>query len=226
MGFFQYGDQEITYLKLRDDRLAKAIEEIGHIDRVVNPDLFGSLVHAIIGQQISTKAQETIWQRFVDAYGHVTPQGLLDTTPEQIQSLGISNRKVSYILGAAEKVISGDLDLQALTKKSDQQVLQELVALNGVGTWTAEMLMIFSMQRPNIFSFGDLALHKGLQLLHGHEKIDKKTFLLYHKRYSPYASIASFYLWAIAGGAIPSLKDEYKRKGNHLLNCQVAADKS
>lgn len=84
---------------------------------------------------------------------------------------------------------------------------RELSALDGIGVWTAEMLMTFSMQRPDIISFGDLAIHRGLRMLYHHRKITRDLFDKYKRRYSPYATVASLYLWAIAGGAIPELRD-------------------
>ena len=171
--------------------------------------MFQALVNSIIGQQISTKAQKTIWKRFTDALGEVTPEGLLAVS---IRQLGISERKTAYILGIAEKVAGGELDLAALTEKSDEEVCKTLSSLKGVGIWTAEMLMIFSMQRPNIMSYGDLALHRGLRMLYHHRSIDEKKFKMYHKRFTPYATIASLYLWEIAGGAIPGMRD-YAPKG-------------
>lgn len=80
-------------------------------------------------------------------------------------------------------------------------------ALKGIGVWTAEMLMMFCMQRPDVFSFGDLAIHRGLRMLYHHRKIDKKLFEKYRRRFSPCGTAASLYLWAVAGGAIPEMKD-------------------
>lgn len=207
MPFFVYGSKETSYLAQRDKRLGEAIEKIGPIQREVIPDLFEALVNAIIGQQISTKAQKTIWQRFTDTLGEITPRALLAYPPQDIQQLGISKRKTAYILGIAEKVADGSLNLPELGEKSDEKVCRTLSTLKGVGTWTAEMLMIFSMQRPNIMSYGDLALHRGLRMLYHHRGIDEKRFRMYHRRFTPYASVASLYLWEIAGGAIPGMRD-------------------
>ena len=153
MPFFKYGIEETTYLAKKDKRLGEVIEKIGLIQREVIPDMFQALVNSIIGQQISTKAQKTIWKRFTDALGEVTPEGLLAVPPATIQQLGISERKTAYILGIAEKVAGGELDLAALTEKSDEEVCKTLSSLKGIGIWTAEMLMIFSMQRE-LWRFG------------------------------------------------------------------------
>jgi len=94
----------------------------------------------------------------------------------------------------------------------DKEVCAKLSALDGVGVWTAEMLMIFSMQRPNVLSYGDLAIHRGLRMVYRHRKIDKAKFNRYWKRYTPYASVASLYLWAVAGGAIDGMKYDAPEK--------------
>lgn len=205
--YFEYGDAAIVYLKERDARLADAIDIIGPVRREVMPDLFASLVNCIVGQQISTKAQVTVWKRMADALGDVTPEGIAACSDDELQKLGLSFRKVSYIKGSAERVLSGELDLAALVNLPDDEVCRQLSALPGIGVWTAEMLMTFSMQRPDVMSFGDLAILRGLRMLHHHRRITPQLFAKYQRRYSPYGSVASLYLWEIAGGAVPGLRD-------------------
>lgn len=212
MAFFKYGDEEIEYLKKKDRVLGAAIEQIGHVERKVNPDLFGALVSSIVDQQISTKAGQTIWKRMCDGLGEVTAETVGKCPLEELQAFGISFRKAEYIKNAAEKVLDGSLDLDALHDLSDEEVCRELSALKGVGVWTAEMLMTFSMQRPDVMSFGDLAIHRGLRMLYHHRNIDQKLFEKYRRRYSPYGTVASLYLWAIAGGAIEGMKDYAPKK--------------
>ncbi|MCI9414031.1 MAG: DNA-3-methyladenine glycosylase 2 family protein [Clostridiales bacterium] len=207
MPCFVYGDRETDYLKSRDPVLGRAIDAIGPVRREVIPDLFEALVHSIVGQQIATKAQVTIWNRMKSTWGAVTPSLIAALPPEEIQGMGISARKTTYIRQAAEKILDGGLNLSALVTLPDEEVCRELSSLNGVGVWTAEMLMIFSMQRPNILSFGDLAIQRGLRMLYRHCQIDRPRFERYQRRYSPCASVASLYLWAVAGGAIEGLRD-------------------
>lgn len=206
--YFLYGQKEIDYLKMADKQLAEVIDRVGFIKREVNPDLFSALVHTIIGQQISTKAHQTIWERMMADVGNITPEAIGTCTVEKIQKYGLSFRKAGYIHSTAQKILSGNFDIDALHHLSDADVCAELIKLNGVGVWTAEMLMLFSMQRPNILSFGDLAIQRGLRMVYQHERIDKEIFNSYFKRYSPFASVASLYLWAVAGGAIEELKDD------------------
>ncbi len=212
--YFEYGEIEIAYLKSKDKLLGDAIEKIGHIYREADTDLFSSVVHHIIGQQISTAAQKTIWRRMIELLGDVNTQTICASTGDELQKLGMTFRKAEYIKDFAEKVRSGEFDIDGLNEKSDGEVIAKLSALKGIGVWTAEMIMTFCMQRPNVISFGDLAIHRGLRMLYHHRNVDKKLFEKYRRRYSPYGTVASLYLWAIAGGKITGMKDcAPKKKG-------------
>lgn len=210
--YFIYGDEEIEYLKSKDKILGGVIEKIGHIERVTDTDLFSSVVHHIIGQQISTKAQETIWQRLKDELGEVNTENIYKTDISRLQSLGMSFRKAEYIKDFADKVHSGSFNLQDISEMSDEEAIKALVSLKGIGVWTAEMILLFCLQRPDIFSFDDLAIQRGLRMVYHHRKIDRKLFEKYRRRFSPYCSVASLYLWAVSGGAIPEMKDYAPKK--------------
>ncbi len=204
---FPYGEKEIGHLKKVDKRLAAVIDQVGLIERAVIPDLFAALVHAIIGQQISTKAHQTIWERIEKDLGEVTPV-VIDALPvERLQQYGITFKKAAYIQSAARKILTGAFDLSSLSSLPDEEVCIRLSGLDGIGVWTAEMLMLFSMQRPNILSYGDLAILRGLRMVYHHREISKERFEKYRKRYAPYASVASLYLWAVAGGMVDGMKD-------------------
>ena len=205
--FFQYGETEIAYLKQADKRLAEVIDRIGKVERRVIPDLFAALVHSIVGQQISTKAHETIWGRIENALGKVTPEAIDRLSMEELQGFGITFKKAAYIRNATRKVMDGTFDIQALYTMDDNEVCTRLSELDGIGVWSAEMLMLFSMQRPDILSFGDLAIQRGLRMVYHHRKITRELFEKYRRRFSPYNSVASLYLWAVAGGAIEGMKD-------------------
>lgn len=210
--YFIYGDEEIEYLKSKDKILGGVIEKIGHIERVTDTDLFSSVVHHIIGQQISTKAQETIWQRLKDELGEVNAENIYKTDISRLQSLGMSFRKAEYIKDFADKVHSGSFNLQDILEMSDEEAIKALVSLKGIGVWTAEMILLFCLQRPDIFSFDDLAIQRGLRMVYHHRKIDRKLFEKYRRRFSPYCSVASLYLWAVSGGAITEMKDYAPKK--------------
>lgn len=205
--YFEYGSEEIAFLKSRDKLLGTAIDQIGHIYRTVDDDLFSSVVHHIIGQQISTRAQATIWQRLRDRIGTLNADAIYSMELDDLQKLGITFKKAAYIKDFAEKVKTKEFNIEALNALPDTQVIKELSALKGVGVWTAEMIMIFCMQRPDVVSFGDLAIHRGMRMLYHHRSIDRQKFSKYARRYSPYGTVASLYLWAIAGGAIPEMRD-------------------
>lgn len=177
--YFQYGSVETDYLKQKDKVFGEIIDQIGHIDRETDSDLFSSIVHHIIGQQISTKAQATIWQRMQNALGVVDAEHILEAGDDKLQSLGISYRKAGYITDLAEKVQSGQFDLCGIWEKSDEEAIRELSSLKGIGVWTAEMILLFCMQRPDIFSYDDLAIQRGLRMVYHHRKIDKKLFEKY-----------------------------------------------
>ena len=209
--YFEYGATELNYLRQKDKRLCSVIDRVGHIDRAVDTDLFSSVVHHIVGQQISTKAQATIWQRMRDALGEVNAGTILAAGVPKLQSLGMTILKAEYITDFAEKVRTGAFDLDAVEHMSDADAIRALSALKGIGVWTAEMILLFCMQRPDIFSYDDLAIQRGLRMVYHHRSIDRERFERYRRRFSPYCSVASLYLWAVSGGAIPEMKD-YKPK--------------
>lgn len=198
MEIFKYGDVELNYLKKKDKKLGAAIDRIGIIEREVIPDLFTALIKSIVGQQISSKAATTVWNRIGELLGEITPNTISLASIEEIQKCGLSMRKTNYIKGIGEAVINGTLDLNGLYELSDDEIIKQLSSLNGVGKWTAEMLLIFSMERPNVVSFGDLAIQRGIIRLYGLKELSKERFEVYKKRYSPYGSVASLYLWAIS----------------------------
>ena len=200
MKILTFTPDEYEGLKTKDEKMKRAIEKLPMYEREVDDDLFRSLINNIVGQQISMKAADTVWKRFLDHFKEITPEKLYEAELTEIQSLGISMRKASYIQKTAEKVHRNIVDLDALWAMEDQEVADTLVTLNGIGPWTAEMIMIFSMGRKDIMSYGDLAIRRGLMLLYGHEEISKELFRKYQERFSPYGTLASLYLWEISSG--------------------------
>jgi len=198
MEFFRYGQRETDFLKQQDEKLAQAMERIGPIERPVIADLFTALISSIVHQQISNKAAATVWGRVVQRFGSITPESVIAVPVEEIQKLGMSMRKAVYIKSIGSAVADGQLDLNELHALPDQQVVERLSAQPGIGVWTAEMLMIFSMQRPDVVSWHDLAIRRGMMNLYGRSELKRPQFDLYRQRYSPYGSVASLYLWRIA----------------------------
>ena len=205
--YFSYGEREINYLKSKDKRLAAVIDEIGLIQRKVDPDLFSSVIHHIIGQQISMKAQQTIWNRMNDLLGHISPKTISDVAFDQLQALGMTYRKAEYIKDFSTKILNRTFDLEAVKKMSDKDAIFALSQLKGIGVWTAEMILLFCLQRLDVFSYDDLAIHRGLRMVYHHRQVNRSLFERYRRRFSPYGSVASLYLWAVSGGAISNMKD-------------------
>ncbi len=210
--YFTYGKTETDYLKGKCKKLAAVIDAVGPIARKLDDDLFSAVVHHIVGQQISSKAQATIWQRIKENLGPINAQTVLAAGAEKLQSFGISFKKADYILDFARKVQSGAFDLQAVAHMPDKEAIAALASLRGIGVWTAEMLLLFCLARPNVFSYDDLAIQRGLRMLYHHRKITKPLFEKYRKRFSPYGSVASLYLWAVSGGAVPGMRDYAPQK--------------
>ena len=172
-------------------------------------DLFAAVVHHIIGQQISSAAQATVWARLQETLGAITPASVNAATLEQLQSCGTTFKKAGYIKGFAEKVESGEFDLDAVAHMSDAEAIAALSSLSGIGEWTAEMLLLFCLGRPDILSFGDLAIHRGMRMVYHHRKVTRQMFEKYRRRYSPYGSVASLYLWAVSHMDVPGYDRDY-----------------
>ena len=210
--YFTYGKTETDYLKGKCKKLAAVIDAVGPLARKLDDDLFDAVVHHIVGQQISSKAQATIWRRIKENLGPINAQTVQAAGAEKLQSFGISFKKADYILDFARKVQSGAFDLQAVAHMPDDEAIAALVSLRGIGVWTAEMLLLFCLARPNVFSYDDLAIQRGLRMLYHHRKITKPLFEKYRKRFSPYGSVACLYLWAVSGGAVPGMRDYAPQK--------------
>ncbi len=196
--YFNYGEKEINHLKAADEKMAKLIEKSGHIYRPVKPDLYDALVDSIIGQQISTAAHNTIRGRVIDKFGILTPEKVASIPDNELQSVGVSWRKVSYIKDFTAKVVCGEFDIQALDALKDEDVIKSLVDLKGVGKWTAEMMLTFSMQRPDVISYGDLAIRRGIMKLYGLEELSQSEFDRITSPYAPYRTTAALYIWHYA----------------------------
>ena len=199
---FPYSQKELDYLSARDPLLGGVIRAVGFIERTVEEDVFSAVVHHIIGQQISMRAQETVWRRLQELLGEVTPDTLAEADVEAVKGCGMTYRKADYIRDFAQKVRSGEFDAEALRAMEDGEAVKALSALRGVGEWTAEMLLLFCLQRRDVLSYGDLGIRRGMMKLYGWEEMTKAQFEECRERYSPYGSVASFYLWAVNGGAL------------------------
>jgi DNA-3-methyladenine glycosylase II len=199
-----------------DPTMAALIERIGKIDLATRlrrrseerpADAYGALLRAIVGQQLSTKAARTIYLRVCDLFGGTTPspEQLLEASEEDLRGCGLSGRKVEYVRDLAAHVLSGELELDRLGELSDEEAIEEIVAVRGLGQWTAEMFLLFHLERPDVLSGGDLGIRKAVQLEYGLEEMPTPQQVLeIGEAWRPHRSLASLYLWeslaAVPGG--------------------------
>ncbi len=168
-------------------------------------DRLEAICRIIAGQQVSTAAAQTIWNRVLDAFdGPPSAAQLTEPGTEEIlRAAGLSGRKASYMIGVGEAVDSGELRPDELDEASDEEVIETLVALKGLGLWSAEMFLIFDLGRPDVFSGGDLGLRRGVQIAYElEEPPTPEEAVEIARRWSPNRTLASLYLWAAAGGAL------------------------
>jgi DNA-3-methyladenine glycosylase II len=202
-------------LAASDPVMAALIERIGKIDIATRlrrrkeqrpADAYGALLRAIVGQQLSTKAARTIYLRVLDLFGGDTPspEQLLEAREGDLRAAGLSGRKTEYIRDLASHVLSGELELDRLEELSDEEVIEEIVAVRGLGRWTAEMFLIFHLERPDVLSGGDLGIRKAIQIEYGlAEMPPPREVIEIGEPWRPYRSLASIYLWESLA-AVPS----------------------
>ncbi|MEI7028034.1 DNA-3-methyladenine glycosylase family protein [Paenibacillus sp. y28] len=195
---FDYGQEELRYLCSADAVLGAAIKRMGRVERTVIPDLFTALVYAMVGQLISAKAVQTIWERMQLRFGAITPERLAGQSADAIQACGITMNKAACIHHIAQLTAEGAFNLDELHELPDEEVIGRLTALQGVGPWTAEMLLLHAMERPDIVSWRDIAIRRGMMKLYQLPSLNKAQFEQYRHRYSPFGSVASIYLWEIS----------------------------
>jgi DNA-3-methyladenine glycosylase II len=198
-------------LAAADPKLGRLIERIdpaiieGRLHERTK-DRFEALARIVTGQQVSTAAARTVWGRVCEGFGGVpVPEQVADPEGEaKLRAAGLSGRKASYIVGIAQSVVAGELRLEELDAASDEEVMETLVAIRGLGPWSAEMFMLFDLGRPDVFSGGDLGLRYGIRIAYElEEPPTPQEAIEIAERWRPHRSLASLYLWAAAGGGLP-----------------------
>lgn len=185
----------------KDRKLRKLIDEQGEIKLGRRKNIPLRLCASIMSQQLSVKVAEVIYKRFLNLYGKTepTPQQIADTPHETLRGIGLSNSKVNYVKNVAQFAIDNGMEEKKLAKMTDDEVIQYLIPIKGVGRWTVEMLLIFTLGREDVFAIDDLGVQNGMIRHYGIDNSDKKKFredmLRKSQKWSPYRSFVCLHLW-------------------------------
>jgi DNA-3-methyladenine glycosylase II len=169
------------------------------IKRSKYDDAFRGLLRIVVGQQVSTKAADSIWKKMVDAFGEeMNERTILQQDYDVLRSCGLSGRKVEYVQGAAKAVQDGSLNLKDAAELSDTEIAQQIIALKGFGQWSVDMFLLFGLGRGNVWADGDLGVKMGLQIfLDQDERPDDAQMKKYREVFAPHGSAASLLMWHI-----------------------------
>ena len=200
-------DRAVQSLRARDTVLAQVIETIGPCTLVLDRDAFRSLAGAIIHQQLSMKAAHTILTRFTALYPQrvfPSPADVLCTMEVTLREVGLSNRKAQYLKDLAQKLHDGVVVPTRFLEMSDEEIVEQLTRVKGIGRWSAHMFLIFSLGRPNVLPVGDLGLQRAVEQLYGpvESELDLRRLA---ERWEPYCTVAVWYMWKSLG-AEPALR--------------------
>ena len=191
----EYWSEACAELCVKDPVLAKVIKKYPEPILTSKGDLFSTLIRSIVGQQISVLAADAIWGRFIALVGEVSPEPILKPTPEMLKNCGLTSRKVEYIRGISEtwtREYAG-LDWEIL---SDDEVKRKLIALRGVGPWTAEMILMFSLLRPDVFPIDDIGAIRAIENIYNRGEVMTKDELLDQSNiWAPWRTVATWFLW-------------------------------
>jgi DNA-3-methyladenine glycosylase II len=195
----EYWDAAKADLSVVDSTLAEVIARNEEPVLSSKGDLFLNLVSAIVSQQISTAAARTIWSRFEGLVGEVNPKSVLSRSHEELRRCGLSGRKAEYILGIAEAWQSGYANID-WDEMSDVEVITALIKLRGVGTWTAEMILIFTLLRPDVFPVSDIGVVRAVERLYSEgERMSNDELIAKSQDWRPWRTVATWYLWRSIG---------------------------
>ena len=191
-------EQAIRHLRKADPVMRNVIRKAGPFTMQLHRNRFRALVFSILGQQISGKAAASIRARLIEYLKpeQISPQSIARLTPEKLRSVGVSPQKANYLLDLATQVAEGKLRLDRVARMSDENVIDALVQVKGIGVWTAQMFLIFSLGRPDVFPHDDLGVRSAIRNLYGLDELPNKE--ISHRiatLWRPYASVASWYCW-------------------------------
>ena len=191
-----YWDRAKRALAKRDPVMAAIMRAHPKIFLVRRGEPFLTLARAIVGQQISVKAAQSVWDRFAACVGEVTPENVLLKARPVLRACGLSDRKTEYIADLAQHFANGSIHVHRWPQMSDEDIIAELVEVRGIGRWTAEMFLIFNLMRPDVFPLDDLGLQKGIRVAYfSNRKVALSTLRSIGERWRPWRSVATWYLW-------------------------------
>ncbi|MDB4756081.1 DNA-3-methyladenine glycosylase [Mariniblastus sp.] len=188
----------LTHLKKSDPVMRQVIRSIGPFTHKLSRHRFDMLVNSILSQQISVAAASTIKQRLRELANQkvFTSETILELDVETLRSIGVSRQKANYILDLSEKTANGSVNFRGFSKKNNEEIIQELTSVRGIGRWTAQMFLMFSMGRLDIFPSDDLGLRNSMiQLYDLPESPNKKDLAAVAEKWQPYATVACWYCW-------------------------------
>ena len=191
-----YWAEACRHLMKRDRVMKKLIPQFPDAMLQSKGDAFTTLARSVIGQQISVKSAQAVWNRFVKLLPELTPAGVLALTPEDMRAAGLSARKIDYLNDLARHFESGELHVDGWHDMDDEAIIQELVAIRGIGRWTAEMFLIFYLLRPNVLPLDDVGLIRGIsESYFSGEPVSRSEAREVAAAWSPYCSVATWYIW-------------------------------
>lgn len=199
----------------RDKKMKKLIEQHGNLQLKKQKNICLYLCYSIMSQQLSAKVADIIQQRFLNLYnGEPTPQQIIDTPFEKLRAIGMSNAKVSYVQNVARFEMEHGMDHKKLAKLSNDEVIEYLTQIKGVGRWTTEMLLMFALCREDVFALDDLGLQNAMiglyELKHRKKKTLQASLLKISGQWAPYRTYACMYLWRWKDN-LPLKKDKPKK---------------
>jgi len=192
----EYWERAKRALRRKDAVMSSIMQRHKGIYLVRRGEPFLTLARAIVGQQISVKAAQSVWDRVVACAGAVTPEGILLKEPTELRACGLSDRKTEYIVDLARRFAEGLVHPYRWDEMSDGEVIADLVQVRGIGRWTAEMFLIFNLLRPDIFPLDDLGLQKGIRVCYFKgRKVSLARMRKLGESWRPWRSVATWYLW-------------------------------
>lgn len=179
-----------------DARMAELIARYPGLSLRSRGDAFGTLARSIVGQQISVKAADAVWARFAATLPEVAPAVVLAAGQAGLSGCGLSRRKVEYLIDLASHFANGQIDPASWSQRTDEEIIGELCAVRGIGRWTAEMLLIFNLMRPDVFPVDDIGLQRAVfQHFLAGERLPPKALSRFGARWAPWRTVATWYLW-------------------------------